>query len=188
MVVTALNQTLYKWKKTVSNQTPNFHKSDPNNELSIQCETKSSTQQANQTPVKHPTEVYYTHQWENSISTCQDTSLENHVSRPRLPTGTTPLPTLFTPDRPSGHCLLMRAHGHLVRERRAAWFPETEAIVWGTAPLCVSPCRSSPPRSLFLLKKPFISGGEREALGGTCSFSKTLLAFVFVSCQKCSPN
>ncbi len=147
-------------------------------------EPKPSTQQANQTPVKHPNKDYYTHQWENSISTCQDTSLENHLNRPRLPTGTTPLPTLFTPTRPSGHCLLMRAHGHLVRERRAAWLPETGAIVWGTAPLGVSPRRSSPPRSLFLLKKPFISGGEREALGGTCSFSKTLLAFCFCVLSK----
>ncbi len=148
------------------------------------AEPKSSTQQANQTPVKRPTEVYYTHQWENIISTRQNTSLENHVNRPQLPTGTTPLPTLFTPDQPSGHCLLTRAHGHLVRECREAWLPETEAIVWGTAPLCVSPCHSSPPRSLFLLKKPFISGGEREALGGTCFFSKTLLAFCFCVLSK----
>lgn len=47
-----------------------------------------------------------------------------------------------------------------------------------------SPPHSSPPRSLFLLKKTVISSGEREALGGTCSFSKTLLAFCFCVLSK----
>lgn len=96
----ALNQTHYQWNiNDLSNQTPSTSQT-PKMNCQFNTKPQPSTQQANQTPVKHPTEVYHHHKWEDSISTRLDTRLENHLNRPRLPTGTTLCPLcLPRPDR-----------------------------------------------------------------------------------------